>query len=709
MAVKILFKHLIIISLTAFLGAIASAEELDASAEKATTGADTSAVTATAIELPKNVQPRPNAGHNFYLFANHSWVSEVEIPADSLSAGALNEARERTEAEIARIEADLLARTWPEGSAEHQYQIFYHAFLDERRVNRRGLKPIRDSLQRIRLAQSHHDIAAFMGNNWPYAGGLFDISLKVSQQEGRAYIPKLGLARPLFGLSEIYLRDDAHAIALRAQGADMLEQLLRRGSGRFGVRKRVQAVMALETQLARLAPDANAERDPARSQPLLLAGELAELAPDFPWTHYLRAHGLAADTRLSLAPFDDLGAIADIFARTPVAVWRDYLSLRLMIRYGAYLSEDVAIMTESLGQLRAATLRPLPSRAERASDFAQWMVPNVLARQYVERHLTEETVRSVEAMAEEIRAAYRRRLENADWLSRQTRIAALEKLECLAFMIGVPPDWHTSSTVPGADGDVFSAVFQKFRTRHVSTLARYHEHPPGGMRDVATLRQNISFSPLQVGAYYLPRLNMIVLPAAYLQPPFFDPEADIAENYGALGTTLGHEIGHAFDDQGSQFDPTGAFENWWTPKDRARFDQLAADLSAQFTGFDAAPGVPLDPQLTLGENFSDLAGIETARDAMLAAGARQETPMDDATRRAMLQRFFLSYAGKRRRVRRPETDRQFAPRDRHSPPDLRTNIILSNIDAWYDAFEIHQTDAFYRTPQDRLTIWPAPD
>ena len=704
-----LLKRLIIISLIALFAGQSRAQDIRISAEDTEPEAPASITTRSTTQLQKNDQTRPNAGDNFYLFANHLWVSEVEIPPNSLSAGSLNEARTRTEAELSRIETDLLAATWPEGSAEQLYQKFYNAFLNETRINRRGLRPVSDALNGIRQARNHEDIAVLLGNYRFDAGGLFDITLKVSQQKDRAYTPELGLARPLLGLPDIYLRDDEDAKAVRARAADILEQMLRRTGRRFRARQRVEAVLHLEAELARLAPAANAERDPARSQPLYAADDLAALAPEFPWALYLTNQGLGGDIRLSLAAFDDLAAITHVFRKTPVSVWRDYLSLRLMVRYGAYLPEDIAIMTERVGQLRSATLRPLPSRAERASEFAQWMLPDVLARPYVERHLTPETIAAVEDMAGHMRAAYRRRIEAADWLDPQTRKVALEKLDTLDIMIGVPPDWNDPPASVPATGDVFAHAYRKFQARHLSLLSRYRERPPGGMRDVVTLRQNISFSPLRVGAYYLPRLNAIVLPAAYLQPPFFDPEADIAENYGALGTTLGHEIGHAFDDQGSQFGPTGAFENWWTAKDRARFDQMASNLSAQFAGFDAAPGVPLDPQLTLGENLSDLAGAETALDAMQSRISEDGQPPDLAAKRALLQRFFLSYARKRRRVRRPETDRQFAPRDRHSPPDLRTNITVSNMEAWYEAFGVSQADTLYRAPEDRLTIWSAPD
>jgi predicted metalloendopeptidase len=691
------------------MGHISQARQVDIIPEADAQSGEQSAAATIVSSVPGNIQHHPNPGDDFYLFANQSWLSEVEIRTDSLSAGAVDDARRRTETDIARIEMDLLAGIWPAGSAERKYQILYNAFLDERRAERLGLSPIRDGLRGIRQARTHSQIAVLLGNYSLNAGGLFDVTLKVNQHAGQAYVPTLAPARPLFGLADLYLREDAHAVAMREQGAELLVYLLRQGPSRFNARARVDAVLRLETRLARLAPVANAERDPTRNQRLVSREDLAELAPRFPWANYLASQGLGGHIQLGLAPFGDLNAVAEVFAETPVSVWRDYLRLRLMIRFGRYLSEDIAVVTERLGQLRAATPRPVPSRQERASHFAQWILPDLLTRKYAQSHLTPETIDAVEDMAEQIRSIYRQRISAADWLGPQTRAAALEKLDSLQFMIGVPPDWNAYPADRWANTDIFAYAYDKLLSRHLSNLARYRERPPEGGRDIEALRRNIFFSPVQVGAYYLPRLNAVILPAAYLQPPFFDPDADLAQNYGALGTTIGHEIGHAFDDQGSQYGPTGAFENWWSPQDRARFNDLARRLSSQFAGFEAAPGVPLDPQLTLGENLSDLAGLETALDALLAISAQAGKPMTEEVRRATLQTFFLSYADKRRRIRRPETDRQFAPRDRHSPPHLRTNIILSNIDAWYEAFGVRERHALWRPPEARLSLWSQDD
>lgn len=698
------FKYLIYIGISLYLSTLASAQIVGSSGEEAAPETAVEALHVVVSPLPKDELATLNPGNNFYLYANSSWLSDVEIEKDSLSAGALRDAVVRRDAVVARLEFDVLNSEWPRGSDEAKYQAVFSSFANGSRVDRRRLLPLRETLRSIRLARRHHEIAALLGDYRLDAGGLFRVSLRVSQREGRAYVPYLGPADLMLGSSDLYLRQDATAQRIREEGAKLLATLLRRGSRRSRLTARVEAVLQLETNLARHAPGPTQERNPTNVTQYRSMSDLSEAAPAFPWSRYLIAQGLGVDTRVNIAPFESLDAVADVFAQTPVAVWRDYLVLRLLLRYGDYLPEDIALVTHKISELQTGTTRPLPSRYERASRFAQWVMPDVLARRYVEGELPPETVRAVETMAEQMRAVYRRRIASAPWLSTQTRTAALAKLEHLEFMIGVPPQWNTYADYNPDANNLFGNAYQKLQARHQTTLARLREHPVDGARDIRMLRRNIFFSPLQVGAYYLPRLNVIVLPAAYLQPPFFDPQADAAYNYGTLGTTLGHEIGHAFDDQGSKFGPTGALENWWTPQDRSQFDQKAAQLSAQFLGHEAAPGIAVNTDLTLGENLSDLAGIETALAGLqdtLDAGA----PLASAERNLTLQRFFLSYAGKRRKLRRPETDAQLAPLDRHSPPDLRTNIILPNIDAWYDAFAVSPTDDLWLPPHQRVSIW----
>ena len=655
-------------------------------------------------QLPKGSFSREKPGDNFYLYANHAWISEVEIDEDSLSEGSLREAVSRTESIVERLESDLLNQDWPDGSDEAKYQAVFNSFLNEGRVKWQGLSPLRQSLRTIRSAKNHDQIATLLADYRLDAGGLFRVTLRVSQREGREYIPYLGPADLILGSPDLYIRQDELARNVREEGATLLEGLLRRGVGRRNIEERVQAVLELETRLARLAPTPIRERNPANVAQYRSVEDLAETAPEFPWLIYLTRRGLGSDPRVNIAPFAGLDQIADTFVQTPVRVWRDYLALRIILRYGDYLPEDIATATHQIAQFYSGIERPLPSRYERASRFAQWVMPDVVARRYVETELSADTERAVEIMAEQMRAVYRRRLSRSPWLSEQTRAAALAKLEALEFMIGVPPDWNEFGDYSPDKDDLFGNAYQKLQSRHRTTLARLRERPVDGVRNIDALRRNIFFSPLRVGAYYLPRLNAVVLPAAYLQPPFFDPDASAAYNFGALGTTLGHEIGHAFDDQGSKYGPTGALENWWSADDRSQFDHLASQLSSQFSGLEAAPGVPLDPALTLGENMSDLAGLETALAGLIDV-LDEGPPISASERKRALQDFFLSYAIKRRKVRRPETDAQLSSNDRHSPPDLRTNIILPNIDAWYDAFDITPDDALWLPPHKRLRIW----
>ena len=685
-------------------GALAHAQNVDVRSEDA--GADVpDEVSAIVVsKLPKDARAAVNPGDDFYLYANHEWLTDVKIAPHSLSAGALRDATMRTKEDVDRLQAALLARDWPEGSDEAKYKTVFNTFLDEGSVSRQGLRPIRRSLRAIRLARNHREIARLLGDYRLDAGGLFRVGLRVSQQEGRAYIPHLGAARLLLGDPEVYLRQDALARSIRADGAALLEQLLRRGAGRFNLTKRVEDVLQLETRLARLAPAATDERDPSQISQLRSAASLDEDMPDFPWSSYFLARGLGTEARVNVAPFKDLNAVVEVFDQTPVRVWRDYLVLRMLMQYGEYLPDNIGLLTYQLEQFRTGVRRPLESRYERAGHFARRIMPDVLARHYIEAHLDAETLSAAEAMAEQMRGVYRRRILQASWLSEPTRRAALAKLDQLQFMIGEPPDWNDYSDYEPITDSLLATAYQSLQSRHRSSLIRLRERPKHGVRDVEDLRQHIFFSPLQVGAYYLPRLNAVILPAAYLQPPFFDPAADAAYNYGALGTTLGHEIGHAFDDQGSKYGPTGALENWWSDEDRARFDAMGTQLSGQFSGVEVVPGVALDTQLTLGENISDLAGVETALAGLLAV-LDQDPSISPGDHRASLQRFFLSYAGKRRKLRRPETNALLSPRDRHSPPALRTNLILANIDAWYQAFGVTERDALWLAPEQRLRIW----
>lgn len=698
------FKSLILLIILLFLERYGYAQGMQVVAEEAAENPAQELAIGGVSQLLKPASSLVNPGDNFYLYANRAWLSDVEINSDSLSAGASREAVTRTKAQVSALEADLLGRDWPQGSDEAKYKTVFNAFLNEGRVSRRGLRPVRQTLREIRSIRNHKQVAVLLGGYWIDAGGLFRVSLRISQHEGRTYIPHLGPADLILGEPHLYLGQDELAQSARAEAAIVLGKLLRRGGGRSNLARRTAEVIELETRLAALAPAATDERDPLRVMPLRPASSLASEAPDFPWSTYFVSRGLGVDAQVSIAPFQDLEAIARVFEQTPVRVWRDYLTLRILLKYGAYLSEDISLLTEEVGQLRTGVRLPRKSRYERASDFAQWVLPDVMARRYVETHLDAGTLAAAEAMAERIRGVYRRRIMQADWLGEQTRTQALAKLDGLAFMIGVPPDWNDHSNYQPEADDLFGNAYQKFQSRHLTRLARLRERPVDGVRDIDELRQHIFFSPLRVGAYYLPRLNAVIVPAAYLQPPFFDPAADDAYNYGALGTTLGHEIGHAFDDQGSKHGPTGELENWWTDEDRARFDAMGAELSAQFAGAEVVPGVPIDTQLTLGENISDIVGVETALAGLLDL-LDQDPSMSASERRTSLQDFFLSYAGKRRKVRRPETDALFLPRDKHSPPELRTNLILANIDAWYRAFGITETDALWLAPEQRLRFW----
>ncbi|MEO1476880.1 MAG: M13 family metallopeptidase, partial [Pseudomonadota bacterium] len=417
------------------------------------------------------------------------------------------------------------------------------------------------------------------------------------------------------------------------------------------------------------------------------------------------ARGLRETTPIHVRITERMDEIIAVFNETPLQVWKDYLSLRLILDYGSYLDESTALLIHRFDMARLGAEYAPRKRRERAWRVALDLLPDPIGQAYIDEHLSDQTIAEVQKMVGWTLAAYRERIEVAEWLTDETRARAIEKLNAINVVVGEPPGWNNFDGYTPVRGSLFSNAYTRQQLRHQSALSRLRvpeadraEEPP----DPTRLLTDIFFSPLGVGAYYLPTLNTIVIPAAYLQRPYYDPSASVAVNFGALGTTLGHELGHAFDDQGAKRGPHGQLQNWWQDGDSERYRALGANLSAHLSAFEAAPGIPLNTQLTLGENLSDLAGIEIAWRALeLAKSASGETSISDEEARA----FFISYAQKRRAKRLPTVNINFAYSDPHSPPAVRVNGILPHIDSWYEAFDITENDPLWLAPEDRIRIW----
>ncbi|MEL7451745.1 MAG: M13 family metallopeptidase [Pseudomonadota bacterium] len=646
-------------------------------------------------------------GDDFYGFANGDWQAGAVIADDARSAGTLRAVTNRTEAQVDDVVKRLVRRRWEAGSDEAKFKTVYRSHLDlqgRRGARNRPIRPLLQAIDGIRLPE---DIAALLGSYQLDAGGFVAAGLKIDGVEGRGYVAAIEPASLLLGRREVYLRNDIHAANVRIEAAAILEDLLKASltRRRNNLAKRVERVLALEARLAEIYPGPVEARDRRLSNTILTVDELVHSVPDFPWAVYLGARGFGALERVHVAISSDrLEALGAVFAETPRAVWQDYLRLRLIVKYGRYLSGRTELLVSRFDTALRGLEFERPTLKERAQDVARLVVPDVVGRAYLDAHLDPDAVDMARFMAEMIREAYRQRIGAVPWMGEETRQKALTKLDALEVVIGGPAGWNSYEGFDPIEGSIFANVYSKVQLSHVSAFTRLASGTAGSRPDIETLRGDIFFSPLTVGAFYLPNLNTIIIPAAYLQPPYLDLSADLATNFGALGTSLGHEFAHAFDDQGSKRGPTGQLENWWTDIDREAFDDIGERLSTQLAGYEAAPGIPLNTELTLGENLSDLAGIELAILAYeLALVERPELAPPDLQEGK--RRLFLGYAVKRRSKRRPDLDIDFALNDPHSPPEVRVNGILRNVDAWYEAFGVTQANRLWLQPQDRIRIW----
>ncbi|MEO0881274.1 MAG: M13 family metallopeptidase [Pseudomonadota bacterium] len=644
-------------------------------------------------------------GVDFFRHANGTWYDTTSIEKGKWQAGALETAKSRTDERAEEIVRRIRRSRWPSDSNEAKFLAIFRNHIDHNSRRQVGLRPVGPFLSLIEGAETHDHVASLLGSYNLDAGGLISITLRLDPIEGQGYVASIEPADLLLQSRSLYLRSDPMALDQVERAQAQLKRLLQRVDWSSDTAERVAAVLDLERRLAALYPDAVSRRQPVSAEQVFGVDDLGTAYPGFPWRRFLAARGVTEDTIIQVRVSEELPGLIAAFNATPVDVWRDYLTLRFSLTYGPYLDELTARIVHRFDSARLGVEPALPTRRQRARRVATDLLPDPVGQAYVERYLSDSVVHEVEKIVDWTLLAYRERIENANWLSDDTRQRAIEKLDAIQVVVGEPPGWNNFEQFVPVRGSPFYNAYSRQQLRHRSALSRLQmpaEDPIEAAANSETRISDIFFSPISVGAYYLPTLNAIVIPAAYLQPPYYNPSASMAVNFGAVGTTIGHELGHAFDDQGAKRGPSGKISNWWDEDDKARFDAKGARLSDHLSRFDAVPGIPLNTDLTLGENLSDLAGVEIAFRALelaRAAGGTDTLSKDDA------QAFFISYAQKRRAKRLPTVNIDFAYSDPHSPPSVRVNGILPHVDGWYAAFDITEDDPLWLSPDHRIQVW----
>lgn len=631
--------------------------------------------------MDRNVKP----GDDFYAFANGNWAKTTPIPADEAAYGAFNKlsdlSRERTRGILDTARADPASKI---GRA-------YAAYLDTAAIERAGLAPIRPWLAKVKAVDKAGYAALLAeadgnGIDVPFATGV--------GQDARhpdAYVVRIaqgGLGMPD---RDYYLSTNAKLAQTKvAYQAHVAKVLMLAGEGDAAAR--AAALVAFETGIARAHWTRIDSRDADKTYNRTDVSQLAQSAPGFDFAGFLKARGTPAATVIVAQP-GAIAGIAKLVAATPVAVLRDQLLVRSLDAYADVLPQ--AIDAENFA-FYDTVLNGTPQQRERwkrAVDFTQAALTDEVAKIYVAKYFPPETKAAADAMVRNIIAAMNARIDRLDWMAPETKAKAHAKLAAFVPRIGYPDQWHDYAALEIRDGDAFGNRLRANRFDHAWNGAKLGK---------PIMRWEWGMTPMTVNAQANFTLTAITFPAAILQPPFFDPRADPAVNYGGIGAVIGHEMSHHFDDQGAKYDASGRLTQWWTDADVARFKALSDRLVAQYDAYEPLPGYRVKGALTLGENSADLAGLATAHDAYLASLKGKKPPVIDGF--TADQRFYLGWAQVWRRNYREANLRQRLLTDPHAPSEQRSWIVR-NMDPFYGAYNPAPGDKLYLAPADRVRIW----
>jgi putative endopeptidase len=642
------------------------------------------------------VAPDVSPADDLFSHVNGAWLRGRQIPDDRSQDGAIRELRDRAEENVRTILEDAATAVDPD---VRRIGDLYTSFMDTERVEALGVAPLRSLLDEVAAAADRAGLAGVLGARQREGlVALFGVSVSTDAKDSSRYLVHLsqsGLGLP----DESYYREDAYAEVCAAYRAHLAR--LAALVGLAEPERLAETVFDLETELADASWDRVTNRDAEKTYNLSTWSALREDAPGFDWSSWLSALGAAPDkvSELVVRQPGFVVAAARLWERRPIAQWRAWLAIRLASSCAEYLhgelvDEDFDFYGRTLSGTPA-----LRERWKRGVSLVEGSLGEAVGRIYVARHFPPSAKERMLTLVRDLVEAYRQSISELDWMGPATRERALAKLDRFVPKIGYPDEWKDYSDLRIGVDDLLGNV------RRAGAWSTDFELGKIGQ---PVNRAEWFMTPQTVNAYYHPRMNEIVFPAAILQPPLFDPEADHAANYGGIGAVIGHEIGHGFDDQGSKYDGGGNMVDWWEPEDRAEFERRAQALIEQYNALSPA-GLPehkVNGALTVGENIGDLGGLTIAlkayRIALARAGVDEPPVIDGLTG---LQRVFFGWAQVwRAATRKAEAIRRLAV-DPHSPPDLRCNAVVTNLDAFHEAFGVRESDALFTPVQRRVRIW----
>jgi predicted metalloendopeptidase len=666
-------------------GLFAGLAHAGAAASATRSGVDTAALDAA-------VRPQDD----FFRYSQGKWLKDVDIPNDRSSWGAFNVAADNVEQQIRTlIEQASQDKSAKAGSDTRKMGDFYASYMDEQRRNELGLAPLKGELARIAALKDKKALAT-LAARFERIGAGSPVNMGVHQDNKNSTRYIVDISQSGLGLPnrDFYLQDEARLLDTRAKYQAHIEKMLAL-AGHQDAASEAKAIVALETGIAKVQWSAVENRDPIKGYNKMKAAELKTLAPGFDWATYLKDCGVAGKANeVIVSQPSYFQGLDKIIAATPLDTWKSYFAFHLISAYAPYLSQP--FVDESFafrgGVLSGAKVnRPLQKRAiaEINRDLGE-----VVGKVYVQNYFPAERKQQVEEMVHNFLLAYKERIDTLDWMSDATKKQAHAKLAKISVKIGYPDKWRDYSSLAVKRDDLAGNVMRAREFAHL-----YGVNKLGKPVD----RAEWHMTPQTVNAYYSPEMNEVVFPAARLQAPLYDADAEPAINYGAVGISIGHEISHAFDDQGSQYDGDGNLRNWWTREDGEKFAAKGKVLVSQYAGYSPVEGYHLNGELTLGENIADNAGAIMASRAYRISLKGKPAPVIDGY--TAEQRIFMGLAQARRGKARDAALIAQVKSDPHSPAEFRVNGSLRNHPGFYDAFDVKPGDKMYLAPEERVIFW----
>ncbi|WP_051884668.1 M13 family metallopeptidase [Chryseobacterium luteum] len=639
--------------------------------------------------ISKSVKP----GNDFYTYVNEGWLKSSSIPAGTSGFNSFSEAKDKINLRISDMIREGAKTGHSANKSLGQISSVYLGYLDTDHMDKLGIKPIENDLKNILAVHSYEEVAKWMAD--PKSFSIIAIHTGPDLNDRSQFLVSLNESGIGLPAPDYYTKDDAANIKHRKAYREYIIRTFNL-AGIKNADQRADDILNIETKLAALQWTPAQMRDSKINSHVINTVDLNTYAPGFPWKIFLTERQVADVDQVILQADSAIKAKAQLFAETPVDVWSSYLAFHWIVNYSTILSKD---FRQNHFDFYGTQLSGIPTDVPREQKSIQYVnnrLGQLVGKLYVEKYFPESYLKSIKDLVGYVRRAFSERLKKLDWLDEKSRKEAIDKLNAVTVRIGYPEVWRDYSSL-------------KFNTEtpvdNEQLIARANWDYERSLLDKKFTSKEWYQMPQTVDATSSKLYNSIEFPAGILQPIFFDPYADAAVNFGAIGVTIGHELGHCFDDQGSQFDGNGVMRDWWTSETRKQFENRTQLLVEQYNDFSPLEGIHLNGKQTLGENIGDLTGV------VVAHAAYQLYLKDHPDEKKNLngftpdQRYFLSFAQVNRSLYTPEAYRLSAEKDYHAPAQYRVNGVVRNIDIWYKTFNIKKNDQLYLKPESRVKLW----